>query len=103
MDAKSKRELVLHLNRRLQETIYPNWQQSICKRGAITNNLIKQEIITAYTNSEDLDINQQYLPVFLELYYPLAEVLFRIDELAFQSAKRIVGDLLAEVKEYENC
>jgi hypothetical protein len=100
MEAKIKRELILHLNRRLQERIYPDWQQSVCKRGAITNNLIKQEIITAYTNCGDSDINREYLPVFLELYYPLAEVLFRIDELAFQSAKRIVADLLAEVKDY---
>jgi hypothetical protein len=100
MTNKEKKELILHLNRQLQNKVYPKWQGFVSKKASKANDAVKHSLIESYTKANDADINQQYLPIFLESHYPFADVLFQLEKMAFQSAKRIVADLLWEVQEY---
>jgi hypothetical protein len=100
MDSKEKKELILYLNRQLQNKVYPKWQGFVSKKASKSNDVVKHSLIQTYTNVKDADINQQYLPIFLESHYPFADILFQLEKMGFQSAKRITADLLWEIQEY---
>jgi hypothetical protein len=117
MTGKQQRELILHLNRTLQDKIYPHWQEFIRKEITSLNNDIKEEFANKCLKIIENDIDKHFFPwepgdpkaiemkeqitTFLKYSYPLIENLFKIEQLAHNSAKRITSDILSEIHNYE--